>query len=254
MLRDRKSFYVDAKGPDLDAVRSGLLWLSDAIRRRGCEGLLVVPDLRGLDHDVLKDVIGAEATAGLKKRRRLTLNGDVVVTLATWAKLPTVWNGPMLVLHPDKAALDKIDAILQVPEVLVVPWIPEEIHGWIATWGATDLLSGKSQRQNPLSPVVEEALRTLTRRVNVSTGILHPNDRAAAIDLFKRLRGARFKLEPEKIRQWLVRHNWAPRDAGAVKTLVEAIIDRRPIRGGRRAWADDIIDQLKSRVAKRAPS
>lgn len=254
MLRDRKSFYVGAEGADSDAVRSGLLWLRDAIRRAGCEGLLVVPDLRGLDRGVLKDVIGAEATAGLKKHRRLTLNGDAVVTLATWSKLPTRWSGPMLVLHPSKAALDKVDAVLEVPEVLVVPWIPGETDGWIATWGATDLLSGKSQPQSSLSPVVEEALRTLTRRVNVSTGIVHPRDRAAAIDLFKRLRGAGFKLEPEKIRQWLVRHSWAPEDAAEVKTLVEAITDRRPIRGGRTSWADDIMEQLKARVAKRAPS
>lgn len=253
MPRDRKSLYVDAAGSDLGAIRTALLWLSDAIRRAGHEGLLIVPALRGVEHGALSDVMGAQATAELKKHRRVGLDKGVTMALATWATLPTVWAGPILALHPDRATLDKIDAILQPPELLVVPWIPGEIGDWIATWGATDLESGKSHAQSGLSPVIEEALRTLTNRVNISTGILHPSDRSAAIDLFKRLRAARFELEPEKIRQWLVRHNWRPKDAEAVKKLVQAIVDRRRIRGGSRAWADDIIDRLKSRVADRAP-
>lgn len=41
-----------------------------------------------------------------------------------------------------------------------------------------------------MSPLVEEALKSINSRTNISTGLSHPNDRNAAKEMFKRLHEA----------------------------------------------------------------
>ena len=149
--------------------------------------------------------------------------------------------------------LDKIDGLIGVTHVLVIPWIRQDITFWINTWSANELGStiSKSPKQPKLSPVVIEALKSLTSTVNLSTGIGHPSDKAATIDLFKHLKSAGEVFDPEEVRSWLVSQgNWYPEHADKVMEIAAAILKGRRFRGATKFWRDDIIEQWTEKAKK----
>ena len=86
----------------------------------------------------------------------------------------------------------------------------------------------------------------------MSTGILHPLDRATAVDLFRILRDNGIPYDPKEIRAWLVSQGgWQPSDADDVKRVAEAILARKALRGQHRAWIDNILEILEQRAKKK---
>ena len=95
----------------------------------------------------------------------------------------TYWNGPALVVDPTMRLLNRVDDIEGVQAVGVVSWNWAEAEAWVQRWNASAL-----DPQNPLpapqlppfsNPVVEDALRKLTRQVNVP--LIHPSNYEAAV-------------------------------------------------------------------------
>ena len=60
---------------------------------------------------------------------------------------------------------------------------------------------------------VEDALLTLTHGINLSTGLTHPSDKESAKRTASALKKSGHQLDPEEIRKWALRHDWAPKDA-----------------------------------------
>jgi hypothetical protein len=84
--------------------------------------------------------------------------------------------------------------------------------------------------------------------VNLSTGLSHPSDKAAAVQAFRLLRDASERFDASEVQAWAVRNGWRPRHARELAELSQAILDRRPIRGGRMRWRDDIIEQWREQA------
>lgn len=257
MKPQRSSIYIRFQpGEYRQAIRNGFAWLIQLSKSDTSKSaaLLAAPTQSTLRGDI-SSVIGDKAMSNLTRGHAVTLNSSAKVSLLTERTVLYSWNGPILAICPTKKLLDKIDGLIGVTDVLVIPWILQEVQYWIDTWAATELgsiprvITGK-----PFSdPVVEAALEALTNRVNLSTGILHPLDRAAAIDLFRILRDNGILYDPDEIRAWLVSQGgWRPSYADDVKKVAEAILARKALKGQRRAWSDNILEILRERANKRA--
>jgi hypothetical protein len=254
--RKRSSIYIHFQpGEYQQAIIKGIAWLiqlaeSDTSKR---SALLAVPthsNLRGY----ISSVIGDKAVARFNKGQTVILNDLVEVYLLTERKVLYSWNGPVLAIYPTKRLLDKIDSLPGVTDVLVIPWTIQEVQDWIDTWAATELgAAHQVATRKPFSnPIVEAALEALTERVNLSTGILDTSDRAAAIDLFMILRDSGISYDPKEIRAWLVSQGgWRPSDADDVKSVAEAILAGKALRGHRRTWSDDILEIFEQRAKKK---
>lgn len=255
MKPQRSSIYIRFRpGEYRQAIIKGFAWLLELAKSDTSKSsaLLAVPAQFTLRGDI-SSVIGDKAVSSLTKGHAFTLNSFVKVSLLTERIALYSWNGPILAIYPTKKLLDKIDSLTGVTDVLVIPWTLQEVQYWIDTWAATELGSAPEARKPFSDPLVEAALDALTNRVNLSTGILHPLDRAAAIDLFRILRDNGIPYDPNEIRAWLVSQGgWKPSDADDVKRVAEAILARKALRGQRPAWSDNILEILRGRANKKA--
>jgi hypothetical protein len=257
MKARRSSLYIKTHGVDEAAISAGLAWLLDLARKDSSKrlALLAVPvksNLRG----AVSSVIGETSTRALQQGKKLTISSTVQVSLLTERERIYSWSGPVLAIYPTKRLLDIVDGLIGITDVLVIPWTLDEVQYWIDTWSAIELGPGieyKPSKLPPsaLNPIVEAALESLTNRVNLSTGILHPLDRAAAIELFRILRGAGITYDPGQVRAWLVsRGRWNPRDADDVAEVASGILAGKRLRGGSGSWSDKILEMWRDRAEK----
>ena len=246
MTRQRSSFYIKSEGPNKTAVVNGFQWLSELGKNdeEKRSALLAVP-LKSNLQGVISSVIGEQATKAIAKDNRLQL-ADVKISLITQRDKVYSWDGPVLAIYPNKKLLDKIDDLSGVTDVLVIPWVPDEVEYWIDTWSAIELGATLSEEDTNMSlhPVVEAALKSLTVRVNLSTGVSHPRDRSATIELFKILRDAGIPYEPYDVRAWLMANGgWNSKGANDVEKIASDILARKRLKtvtsGG---WRKNILD------------
>jgi hypothetical protein len=256
-IRQRNSLYIDTFGPDKDAVTRGFQWLCQTAASQenssGTIAVLILGNLAG----VIRDVLGEKITRPLAKNKnvKLTYHTSMARTeielslLFLRMRSRRLISGPVLAFYPNKAMLDIIDDMGSVSDVLIIPWLPaneakaitsslssplsldEDVKHWIDTWQAQILGMPRGDASPPpfYNRVVENALKALTRRVNLSTGIAHPGDEAAAIGIFKLLRNEGYALDSKAIRAWLIRHNWSSEGANDVQALVQKIVQNKRV-------------------------
>lgn len=255
MKARRSSLYIKSNGPNKSVIAKGFAWLlelgnNDVNKRSALLAVPVKSNLRG----VISSVIGGAVVKRLEKGEKVTINSTVQVSLLTERETIYSWDGPILAIYPTKKLLDKIDGLPGATDVLVIPWTLKEVQYWIDTWSAIEL--GGAPQINiskPFSnPVVETALESLTHRVNLSTGITHPSDRSAAIELFKILRDAGIPYDPNEVRAWLVAQGgWNPKHADDVKKIAIDILARKRLKDGRGSWNEKILDIWKEDAKKK---
>ena len=251
IIRQRNSLYIDTFGPDKDAVERGIQWLCQTAERRedssGTIAVLVLGNLNG----VIQDVLGEEITRSLAKDKRVHVTyGTAELNLSLLflrMRSRRLIRGPVLAFYPNRAMLNMIDNMGSVSDVLVIPWLPvneaktmaispplsidKDVKRWIDTWQAQILGTPTVDISSPpfYDRIVENALKALTRQVNLSTGIGHPSDERAAIGTFKLLRDEGYTLDSDAIRAWLIRHKWRSKYADAVCVLVQKIVQHKRV-------------------------
>ncbi len=100
-----------------------------------------------------------------------------------------------------------------------------------------------------MSPLVIEALKDLTSRVNLSTGISHPSDESSAKEIFKLLCREGEPLSKSDITAWAIDNGWRSGDAFQLGVLAENIGNGdRVVVKNKGMWRSDIIEQLRARA------
>jgi hypothetical protein len=245
LLRIRNSFYLQSEGPVARSIEQGLDWLIELGRDDNKRStLLAIPTLNNLI-GVVTEVIGVQAVNRLKKGKPIHLTSTLSVSLFTKRTKVFQHQGPILVLYPDKGLLDKIDDLNHVTDVLMIPWSLQKVQYWLDTWQVSPLNSVQTISTNlqTLDPVVEEALKSLNSRVNYQTGIAHPRDRNAAIELFMILKSAQIAFEPTSIRRWLMLRGWQSKDADIVEYIAKKVQYGRPRMSIEKNWSENILQQ-----------
>ncbi|SFI37670.1 hypothetical protein SAMN04515618_12024 [Collimonas sp. OK307] len=100
-----------------------------------------------------------------------------------------------------------------------------------------------------MSAIINEAIKTLTSAVNLSTGLNHPNDMNKARDLFKILHDkGEIILKSDVVSAALANH-WNNDDADELGSLAQQIGEgKNPRITDGPWWADDIYEKLSARA------
>lgn len=100
-----------------------------------------------------------------------------------------------------------------------------------------------------MSPLVLEALKAITMRTNLSSGLAHPNDKAAAVQMFEILHNANESLDPNEIYSWSLRNGWNSEGAEDLRDVAVGVnngkrhrIDRNPY------WKSNILEILRGKT------
>ena len=250
MKPHRPSFWIDAQGSDVDAVRDAFAWLVDAVARvpeQPAVGYAVTSLKYTLQNSVPRRAIGARVADALTAGRGIVVRGGTLEHTYL-AKLPTDTHGPVLALWADQPMLDKVDGMYGVTEVCIFPRMLDDVVSWVSTWEAVEI-NGKGRGELPrLDPILIEALAMLDDTAN--KGMLHPMDVQMAVDIFGSLSRARIPFDPQYVRRWLVgKLGWSPRDADKIAGKARAIAEGRTVRGSQRLLSTEIIDVWHERAA-----
>jgi hypothetical protein len=130
--------FVDAHGPDDEAIPAGIRWLAEFANGRGLSTVAIfVSTLSQVES--LGRTIGNSAAAVLKKNKYLTSNGLRIELLIERGLPMSYTKGPVLGVWVDDKQLDRLER-LGAPGLTAIPWISEDINGWKASWNPLDSL------------------------------------------------------------------------------------------------------------------
>jgi len=217
-----------------DAVRLALKWAAEQTDS-GDDLLVIAPQRSSFRDDEVLSHLPASIRQETMRTMRTRIGARIVV--ACW---------------PTREDLDRIDTFTNMKALCVVPWIPEEIDVWRATRGATSLTDAQPPPVtiSTLDPVVEEALRSLTTRVNVSTGIGHPSDMNSAISMFRILQRGAYEWELDAVQVTAIRLGWDADDAKDLADIAEKVTNRHRFHNVTSTWATDILMLWQDRSAR----
>ena len=95
-----------------------------------------------------------------------------------------------------------------------------------------------------MTTLIEKALKAITSRTNVSTGLCHPNDMNAAKEMFKRLHEAGEVLLANEISSWACFNGWSEKDADELGALAQQIGMGKKVRITEGPWWKEDILQI----------
>lgn len=239
--------FVDAHGHDPEAVKLAIAWLVRVAAENGHGRVTVLVSSQN-QLDSLAEILGI-SPARLRKDKVFSVEQVSVKVVTERQLLRESLEGAVLGLWVDDGQLEKWLDGADAPALCVVPWNRADIAQWKANWNPVDLRTGEPDGTGATvgNQVVVAALESLTAAVNLSTGLSHPSDKEAAVQVFRLLRDAGEPLDPSEVQAWAVTHGWRPKHARELAELAKAILDRRPIRAGRMRWKDDIVEQWREK-------
>lgn len=96
-----------------------------------------------------------------------------------------------------------------------------------------------------MTKLLENALKAITNRTNLYTGLAHPNDMNAAKQMFTILHKVGERLLGLEVQNWAYNNNWQYDDAKELGELAESIGNGKKVRiKNRPMWKEDILTIL----------
>lgn len=133
----------------------------------------------------------------------------------------------------DTDILEKIDdSFARV--IIAIPWLKDNITKWVQRWNPTELRGKTNTTAPPENPscIVIKALQALTKEINMSTGIIHPNDEFLAKTYIRALHKYEHGLDSDAIMNFLVTNlNWETRFANDIKNLIDILNSGKSFKG-----------------------
>ncbi len=246
-------YLFPANGPEVEPIETALALLAELCEsfESPKDAILLIPAKKHIRGTSLETALGTKRTEALLKGEPVRLPGGGNLRLESQQTFQGSWtSGIVIGVYVTRKMLDQIDSARNAAAVIVVPWTMDDVTEWGRTWNPQVLGEAPAVSEALIeSRVVEEALKMLTNSVNLSTGLSHPSDRAAAVGLFRLLYRNKELYDPDSIRAWALRNSWTPEGADQLRTVARAILDRRPLRGGRQPhWSPNIIEVLRERA------
>lgn len=212
--------------------------------------LLFIPAKRNIQSTTLEQVLGSKDSKILSDGKEVRL-GEGALRLETIKTFrPYAPGDAVIAIYADQKMMDAIDSNRSLKAVICVPHVPGAVDDWKRTWNP--ILPGDRQEEVRLigNPVVEAALASMTRRINLGHRVLHPSDTEAVKDAFRILRAHRQTEDPVNIRGWCIKHDWhagAADEAMRYAAKAFALRSKPSVQGAH--WAPDIYDQWERKAA-----
>jgi hypothetical protein len=150
----------------------------------------------------------------------------------------------VLAFWPVAQALERLDSAAGLKALVVVPWLEDDVTTWVQARGALDLLGNQPAPTSPVIAdlVVAAAMRSLTNRVNLSSGLVHPRDKAAAVQALQILKRNGHRFDPHELQVWAMANGWDGRGARQLSEFATGVLAGKAYRTGAAAWGPEVLD------------
>ena len=123
-------YYLYDSKPGVETLLRGVKWILETAKPRG--GLIAIQE-RGSLQDYAREE-GLSLLSLLDKAPHRATVGGIHFELVLPSQIPFQASGKrMLVLHPQKEYLDKLNKIKGISEMFVISFLTEDITSWIAS-------------------------------------------------------------------------------------------------------------------------
>jgi hypothetical protein len=212
--------YVVERSPD--QVRLAFKSVLEICKAKNIASVtLVVPQKGGFDRTIVAEFLGPNAVKALVKGQAILITQGVQMKLESAQTFRgTSSEGLLIGAHISDKDMNKLDDSIGAEAIVYLPWNDTEGKEWQATWAAH--IIGTTTAPAPagrLSSPVEEALRSLTQAINLSTGLNHPSDKKHATRTIARLRQEGHSFDPIEIRRWAQRNGWTSSAAADLEAV-----------------------------------
>ncbi len=173
----------------------------------------------------LESHLGAQASKALAVNKAggigdgFLLRHETMQTLRFGAR-----NSVIVAFYADEKMLDFVDGLSGVIGCIAVPWLEDGAKSWGERW--TPHIHGQPSRASAAllsDPVIENALRTLSRMANLAHGVMHPRDKQHADEILRILRAKGHSAPAGDIKSWVIREGWKPQAADELARLASKI-------------------------------
>lgn len=209
-------FLIENNGPDVDAFKMALV---EAIKFSHANSIdkitLIVSVKSGFPHTVIGEFLGEQASKLLCKGEAVDLGYGIFMNLEIPSSLSSHKKfGVVLAAYLSEKDMSIIDAIGSAQAVVYLPWHEDDGKKWLACWNPV-IWGNSSWTVEPLafSQDIEDALKCVTRRINLSTGLAHSNDKEFTKRIFQKLKSEGYDLEPEDVKSWAIKNGWKAKHA-----------------------------------------
>ena len=172
----------------------------------------------------LDAVLGARGSKALSKGAvQLPWGGSLRSETLQTIKSSVIGPKPAIVIvyFAEAKILDFVDGLKNLEGLIVVPDLPGGAKAWAERWSPAT--HGQAQRAAPAvlisDPVVVQALTSLSKMVNLSTGLLNPRDKDYADEVLRILRAKGHSDPSGQIKSWAIQNGWRPDGATALEAL-----------------------------------
>jgi hypothetical protein len=237
-------------GPIIEALNLIILLHKESDQSK--EITLLIPTKSQLDGTVIDASLGSSECKSLSSGQKVNVTDSLSLKCETIRTFKSYSHTDIILcVFPSEKMLDLVDSMDGLEIAIIVPWFDEDADKWKKTWNPVVLGEIPSKPEYLIdNPVVEEAMKKLTKRVNLSTGLSHPRDKGAAVEILRILRNNGENFNPDALKAWALRNGWIPKGAEDLRIYAQAIIERKPIRGDSNAWNPNIINILRESAGK----
>ncbi len=145
-----------------------------------------------------------------------------------------------------------IDDFYSAKYVIAMPWLISLTEKWIKTWNAIEISGNQNEDLDFSEPscIVKQALNSLSRTINMSTGINHPSDNNRAKTYILALHKYEDDLDADIVGSYLVRQlNWDTKHAKDVEKLISTLNSGKYFQGGERKGLQNYYKKWKTECA-----
>lgn len=190
--------------------------------------LLHVKD--NLRHTSLAGMMDGAHSKMLYDGKQLTLPSGAKLRMETKRKLSFGFSRPTTIIafYANDEILEQVDGLRNLAGVVAVPEYLGYASEWKARW--SPLVPGE-RREEPAAiiddPVIEAAMKSLSRLINKSNGILVPRDKEWTQETLRILRNKGHSTDPANLKSWAIRHGWQVKAAGDLAKIATKIFDMK---------------------------
>lgn len=222
--------------------------VKDPTMRQIC---LLVATHRQLEGTKLGAVLGNSRCKQLRQGESVAFGSTSNLVLATLRSNRMLHQADAVIaVYADDALLREAESAPRSRLIIAASWVDEQCEQWRRAWNP-EIPGQEAQPAQVLvsNPVVRAALNTLTGRINLGSGLLHPSDNHAAKEMLVILHDAGEWESPANMEAWALRRGWTPDGALALYTLAERVQSGSRFNLGRQSvWTANILSRWRERT------
>ncbi|MFI4984903.1 MAG: hypothetical protein ACHQAV_02815 [Solirubrobacterales bacterium] len=217
-------YVIDTYPPTDLLVADGLEWLvHEAIVKGTTDAAVLVPEVQSIPN-----LSGGAGRALSKQDRQFFRDGlDIQVLVAR--KPPHAFRGPVLVVWANSDMAAQAEH-MDPPAICATGWERDGLGDWVRVWGATDPRTGEHFAPEVPEPAVVGAVASIS--FHMPGDVLHPSDKARAVDALRALKLCDHKIDPPMIRALAIQRGWIPRAADRLADLAKKFALGKAVQGG----------------------